>query len=131
MHFSCVSHGPETARQVVFEETNASAGQAATVPLQASWVSQTPLAARHAIVVAENVSAGHPAALPVQRSATSHTPAEARHTVVDASYWQLALQQSPPAVFPSSHCSPASTLALPHDSETAARAAFTLSRPYP
>src|SRR4030095_10415167 len=31
-----------------------------------------------------------------------------------ASYWQVALQQSPAVVLPSSHCSPSSTVPSPH-----------------
>ena len=57
--------------------------------------------------------AGHVAPEPVHVSATSHAPTDGRHSYVLGRNVQLAVQHAPP-----SHCSPVSTVPLPHTAVT-------------
>src|SRR5206468_2988316 len=92
----------------------ASAGQFAPLPGQSSATSHSPTAARHWVAAETKTSAGQVGLVPLQVSATSHTPAAGRHTVPAGSIVQLAEQQSAFRLFPSSHCSPGSSVPSPH-----------------
>src|SRR5207247_1162890 len=100
------------ARHTVEANWKTLAGQSLLVPLQDSGTSHGPAEARQTAVLL--ASAGQAAEEPVQLSGRSHAPAEARHTVAADSNRQVDEQQSPLRVFPSSHCSPVSTMPLPH-----------------
>ena len=59
----------------------ASAGQAASDPVQVSAESHAPAAARHSTVAGAKASVGQETLVPVHVSATSQPPAAARHSV--------------------------------------------------
>src|SRR5947199_268652 len=109
---SARSQTPAAARHVVPAATKPSVGQLSPTPSQLSVTSQMPADGRQTAVLF--ASAGQVPLEPVQVSCRSQTPAAARQTVPAASNWQLEEQQSPFATFPSSHCSAASTVPLPH-----------------
>src|SRR2546426_613309 len=141
---SARSHSPVAARHSTLLGLKASAGQLALVPVHVSATSQSPAVARHTVpafpagwvqlfplpshtsrvqtlpsavhAVSDDflASAGQDALVPVQFSAMSHSPTAERQTVAADSSWQVEEQQSPLAVLPSSHCSPASIVPLPH-----------------
>ncbi|PYR72292.1 MAG: hypothetical protein DMF86_24070, partial [Acidobacteria bacterium] len=81
-----LSQGPpfDDPVQLVVADANASAGQAADVPVHVSAASHGPAAALQVVDAGWNASAGHCALLPVHCSATSHAPAEPRHVVVES-----------------------------------------------
>src|SRR5262245_27253821 len=64
----------------------------------------------HDVPFATRPFAGHAADDPEQVSARSHAPTAARQTVPALANWHPLVQHAPP-----SHCSPASTVPLPHN----------------
>ena len=108
---SAVSQAPAAARHSLV--SLASTGQLAPSPSQVSAASQTPAAERQTVVSGSKTSAGQASLMPSQTSATSQVPAAARQTVPADSTWQVAEQQSPGLVLPSSQASPVSRMPSP------------------
>lgn len=81
-------------------------------PSQRSLVQPTPSSVQ-TVETATKPSPGHESARPSQLSARSHSPADARQTVPATSIWQVAEQQSPAVILPSSQVSPTSTTESP------------------
>ena len=75
-----------------------------------------PVGGEQAVPLAASALAGQAPELPVHDSAGSQGPVEARHCVPAATKVQPKLQQFPavPLLEPLSHCSPLSTIPLPH-----------------
>src|SRR2546426_1406844 len=71
VHVSATSQTPAAPRQVVLDETKASAGQAALDPVQVSATSQTPAEARHVVLDETKRAHGRTPVNPVHRTATS------------------------------------------------------------